>query len=78
MKKALFKREDARRLARTFVNSRTKQGESIPGNSIRRMQALPANVLLQFASRPPSVRKSVVLGSVTPHVVTLRFSCDAR
>ena len=76
--KPLFKREDARRLARTFVNIRSEQGEQIPDQAIRRMQSLPANVLLQFASRPKSVRKSVVLGSVTPHVVTLRFSCDAR
>lgn len=74
----LFGRDDARRLSRTLVGIRAKQGEQqladVAGPAIRRMATLPANMLAKYAGRPVSER-TVVLTAAKPNVVVFRFSC---
>jgi hypothetical protein len=72
----LYNRENARRFASTYVKiRREKDGEVIPvpADGIRRMQALPANVLACFASRPKSVRANVRVVDVRADRVTFRL-----
>lgn len=70
---ALYRAQDALRMAKQLVGNRLKvDGESIPCPSD--LKALPANVLVSFASRPASMR-AVKLQSVASDCVVLRYSC---
>lgn len=70
--KRLYKREDARRMAATMLKIRSEQGEQLPvPKGTRRMKALPANVLANYASRPACAR-TLILVSATNDVVTFR------
>lgn len=69
--KPLYKRDDARRMARTMLTLRQEQGETIDANP-RRMQALPMNVLAKYASRPAHYR-TLTLVDARDNCVTLRL-----
>jgi hypothetical protein len=51
----LYNREDARRIARTVIDTRAEQGESV-NISTRRMAKLPANLIAGYFSRPARFR----------------------
>lgn len=72
-----YNREDARRLAATFIRERNKAGEGLE-ISTRRMQRNPANILQAFLQRPSNRRYGMTLGDARNDVVILRRTCDAR
>lgn len=76
--KPLYKRDDARRLAQTFMSIRREQGENLPHVSTRNMRTVAANLIAAYAAIPPSYRRARII-SVRPETVVIKLAgCDGQ